>query len=315
MRRVLAVLAAAVALAGCRNVYVVSDKANSGIPFFPLEAVDATTSVYEQRWYELELVTTWQRAVQNGKAVVPGAAGAFTTSVIRFTTSEEAARFLAAEFGLATSAAGAYDKVFPMMRDLATSKGKLDATEPATVGLSADLLAFPLVKRERRRQHVPSARPLYLNSTVPFGGKGNAVVELSENGTLTKATADVADELPGGVLALLGAATGSDAATAVLSRAVGVAEATQAKGESVIGAISLRLTPVRRLYAVTVAHDASTKDEECAPGKMLKSGSCHVNLVIEVRRGQERADAPPKSGADAITFSGSVELPKERSGK
>ncbi len=306
-------------LAGCANVYDVRSGGNKGIPFFPLEAVDTVTAVYEQRWYEVDLTTTWKlppapaAAGKNAKPPAPAPErGTFTTTLLRFTPSNAAARAVASGFGMATSPTGAYDIAFGKMRDY--QKNELQLAEPEPPPSIDEIRKLPLARLERRREHVPTARPLYLNSTVPFGGKNDATIELSEKGTLTKVSANIEDQLPGSVLSLLGTVAGSEAAKVAMSKAVGAAESLQGETKNVLTAVALRLTPVRRLFTLTILRGAAD-EQDCvlssASDPVARNAACRVSFSVEVQR--VTPDEPAREKADqkdgAISFSGAIKLP------
>jgi hypothetical protein len=184
--------------------------------------------------------------------------------------------------------------------------------------LPADALpgTLKLVAQERLRTQAPAARPLYLNIRVPSGGSVSGEVDLAPNGTMTKASSQVQDLLPGAVVSaggsVLSAALGSSALNTVAAHffAPAVAPAPQAVGSPTVQKVDLTLTWNRRLYTVTVTRPAGTSESSCgALASMLKfpaqpgpppaqpaaapADTCRASVSVETRRGGDADQAKP----------------------
>jgi hypothetical protein len=207
---------------------------------------------------------------------------------------------------------------------------KLTLSEPPLV--SPDTLPgmLKLVGQERSRTQAPAARPLYFNIRVPSGGTVSGEIDLAANGTMTKSSSQVQDQLPGAVASaassVASAALGSTALNTMAAHffAPAAAPALQAVGAPTVQKVDLTLTWIRRIYTVAITRPAGTPESSCGtlasllkfpvqPGAQpgtTQADSCRAGVSIETKRGGDDGKAKSAKDDDSIRINGSITLPK-----
>lgn len=341
-------------LAACSHpgsLYQVSALPNGGVPFLPIESVDTETSTYEQPWLELDVTGKFKPHTEAGPAVSAGprqstaaAKGVpespdttFTRTIAVYTrdlspATVELVRRRYADFIGAANAAKAWDgSGVQLLNDAAPRDGRpgpLSLTVP-DVARDVNKVRRDLVRvaAESTRTQVPAARPLYYNVQVPRGGTANAEIDLASNGTMTKATSQKEDKLPGAVLSavssvasgVLGSSSLNTLASHFFAPAVAPPKLEGAGGLDVL-AVDFAVVPVRRLYTITIAHPSGMLAADCGDTAELLDGAspwgCRASLTISVVPPGARVagDHAETRDPNRLGFSGSVTLPEAGKG-
>jgi hypothetical protein len=212
---------------------------------------------------------------------------------------------------------------------------RLSLAEPPILP-GASLVERSLIAQERSRIQAPAASPLYYNIRVPSGGTVSGELDLAANGTMTKATSQVQDQLPGSIAtavgSVAGAALGSGALNTLTAHFFAPAQAPQPQGQGVpsVKKVDLAITRMRRVYTVTITRSVGTTDTACGVKGLLSpatasnptsqgpSGSqeppqsppspetCWLSTTVQTNRG---GDDKPKSAKDSDDATTSPKTP------
>lgn len=301
------VVVVVVGLAGCGhpgNLYQVTSSPDGGVPFLPIETLDVDTYTYEQSWLVLTVTGTFKaHATPATRAPASSAStggdGAFAKTVLVYTRDLSAdtvdlVRQRYAEYLGAGNAALAWDASAGQLLSDMGSKGRpgpLSFAAPAPYGRVSDMRALPRLAVARTRVQVPAATPLYYNVRVPRGGTANAELDLASNGTMTKASSDKQDQLPGAIVTAAGSVISSVLGSSVLNTVAAsllaprtAAPQAQGAGNLDVLAVSFAIVPVRRLYTLSVTHPPGTSIAACGDlGALLEAGTafgCRASLLV-----------------------------------
>jgi hypothetical protein len=300
------VLLAAIALLflGCAShpVYTVYTSSGSsttpptqlpGIPFYQLEPVEVNTTSYDQPWAEMSVAVTTKTSagLEN------------TTHHVRYIEDLPYAFDLSARFAKAPDAVVAVRSV--VAEYVASPSDKLRTAEPAQLE-PKDLIKLRVIAVDRKRMQVVSLVPYYINSTVPFGGSGNATVVLGADGSLTSASSQVSDQLPVAVAGAIGALGGA-AAGPIMSSILGGAAPPTVTLHSVDAPlptkVDVKMVVVHRVYTVTSSRPTALGDAACDVRLALEEPlvampSCRIGLSVKI----VRPDAPPTPSPTPLTI-------------
>jgi hypothetical protein len=158
-----------------------------------------------------------------------------------------------------------------------------------------------LVSNESKSfQFVDYSKPYYLNTRNPFIGSANVSAELSAQGTLTKATAEISDQTLSTVLGLLPV---KEVLTSVLVPSAGPQAGLNPR-------YTYKLTDERVpvLHTLAIVHDMATVT--CSPRAPIGPGSM-ADRYSYTRTLPGSAGKAAEENANAITLSGQINLPKK----
>jgi hypothetical protein len=321
---VISVIAVVAGLAGCGhpgNLYQVTSSPDGGVPFLPIETLDVDTYTYEQSWLVLTVNGTFKTHAATPAARTPAAAaatgsdGAFPKTVVVYTRdlstdTVDLVRQRYAEFLGAGNAALAWDaSAGQLLNDLGfkVRPGPLSFAAPPVQSRVSDIRALPRLAVARTRVQVPAATPLYYNVRVPRGGTANAELDLASNGTMTKASSDKQDQLPGAIVTAAGSAISAVLGSSVLNTVAGTllaprvaAPQAQSAGNLDVLAVSFAIVPARRLYTLSVTHPPGSPITACGDlGALLEAGTafgCRASLLVasDNAAGDKPKDGQPK---------------------
>jgi hypothetical protein len=278
---------------GHHSVFQVGPQGNGGVPFLPIRTMAKTTTVYGQRWVELSVTGTFltePTLADKKKGVAPKE---FTKTVVAFADRDGAAKIYG-QFVQAPDLVKAWSVTGLQMAG-EEAAGKLSALAPPQVP-TASVSTLPVVSVVRARIQVPDDTPLYMNVDVPNGGTANASVELNENGTLSKASAEKQDQLPGAALTAVGtvasAALGSDALTALATHYFPAPATPNSVNGQTITKVDFQMTEVLRTYVVTEISSPGAEADCAKPENEIR---CQRSVTITVQRGDAPKGAPDDS--------------------
>jgi hypothetical protein len=297
MQLLLAIIA--ILFLGCAGhpVYTVYTSAGSataaatqlpGIPFYQLEPVEVNTVSYDQSWAEMSVAVT---------SKTPAGVES-TTHHDRYTEDLQYAHDLYAKFGKASDAVVAVHSC--VAEYVANPTGKLSTAEPPQLA-AKDFLKLTPVSVSRQRLQVVGLTPYYINSTVPFGGTGSATVALGADGSLTSATGQITDSMPGAVAGAVGAIGAAAAVPLVTSLAGGYAAstvtATSVSALPLPTKVEARMQVIHRIYTVVSSRPVALGDAACDVAYALESPlvampACRISLAVNVVR-PATVPAPP----------------------
>jgi hypothetical protein len=302
MRLLFALIANLCIACGGGSVYAVYPTASPttklpGIPFYPLEPVEVNTTTYDQAWAEMHMDVTSRSSagVEN------------TAHHVRYTTDLKYAASLYARFSstpdavMATHTAGAE-----------FLSNTLSDSEPEQLA-PKEMLKLKPVAVDRKRLQMVSLTPYYINSSVPFGGSGNAAVVLGADGSLTSASSQVSDTLPGAIVSTIGSLGSAAVSPLMTSVAGGLMPSTVTANSGVSTPVPLRVEMkfviVHRVYTVTVSRKVEDGDSYCDIAFSLEEPltaipSCRVGLAVKVIRTD--STVPPAVAPMTITVAGPV---------
>lgn len=295
-RLLLALLANLCVACGGGSVYAVYPTANPatklpGIPFYPLEPVEVNTTTYDQAWAEMRMdVTSRSTAgVEN------------TAHHVRYTTDLKYAASLYARFTRAPDAVMATHTAGAEFLSNTLSDEEPEQLAPK------EMLKLKPVAVARQRLQMVSLTPYYINSSVPFGGSGNAAVVLGADGSLTSASSQVSDTLPGAIVSTIGS-LGSAAVSPLMTTVAGGLVPSTVTANSSASAplptrVELKSVIVHRVYTVTVSRKVEDGDSYCDVAFSLEDPltampSCRVGLAVKI----VRTDVPPTPAVAPMTI-------------
>jgi hypothetical protein len=264
-----------------------------GIPFYQLEPVEVNTTSYDQPWAEMAVAVTTKTpaGVEN------------TVHHVRYIEDLQYAADLVARFAKAPDAVVAVRSV--VAEYVADAQGKLRTAEPPQLE-PVDFLKLKPIAVDRKRMQVVSLVPYYINSTVPFGGSGNANVVLGADGSLTSASSTVSDQLPLAIVGAIGALGGAAAGPIMTSILGGAAPPTvtlHSADAPLPTKVDAKMVVVHRIYTVTSARPTALGDAACDVRYALESPlvampNCRIGLSVKI----VRPDAPPTPSPTPLTI-------------
>lgn len=270
-----------------------------GIPFYQLEPVEVNTTSYDQPWAEMNVAVTTKTSagLEN------------TTHHVRYIEDLQYAADLTARFAKAPDAVVAVHSV--VAEYVASPSDKLRTAEPPQLE-PKDIIKLKVIAVDRKRMQVVSLTPYYINSTVPFGGSGNANVVLGADGSLTSASSTVTDQLPTAVAGAIGALGGAASGPIMTSILGGSAPSTvtlHSADAPLPSKVESKMVVVHRVYTITSSRPTALGDAACDVRTALEDPlvampSCHIGMSIKV----VRPDGPPAPAPTpvAITVAGPV---------
>jgi hypothetical protein len=308
MRALLAVIA--VLLLGCAShpVYTIYTSSGSstmpptqlpGIPFYQLEPVEVNTISYDQPWAEMSVAVTTKTpaGLEN------------TTHHVRYIEDLQYAFDLSARFAKAPDAVVAVRSV--VSEYVENLSHKLATSEPPQLE-PVGIVKLKVIAVDRKRMQVVSLMPYYINSTVPFGGSGNATVVLGSDGSLTSASSQVTDQLPVAIAGAVGALGGAAAGPIMSSILGGSAPPTVTLHSSdapLPTRVENKMVVVHRVYTITSSRPVALGDAACDVRYALESPlvampNCRIGLSVKIVRPD--IPPPPPPTPVSITVAGPV---------
>ena len=294
-------------LGGCGGpLYTVSDNPNSGIGFYEYEAIYTKTAVYEQSWTEFEVTATWGPDTENAP---------HKTVHRTYVSSAKCAGTIAASFAQAPTVEDGFNAIRQQLMSPTPKKlhgmdcegTEFSLTPPPLLNFSAinshnPELALRSVTFDRK--HVPALTPRYINVNRPAMGQASATITLNQNGTLASAAGEVAGDVASKVFDLISKVVEKlpiqEAVSSVL-RLEGDTKKESIAANKVPRLLALKVTPVSRLYSVTV------KCGSCSGLPSANDSTAQLTIVEKRLDKQEDKTAEGKQ----FKFSGAVEMPKE----
>lgn len=264
-----------------------------GIPFYQLEPVEVNTTSYDQPWAEMSVAVTTKTptGLEN------------TTHHVRYIEDLQYAADLTAKFAKAPDAVVAVRSA--VSEYMAAPTDKLRTAEPTQLA-PKDILKLTPIAVDRKRMQVVSLMPYYINSTVPFGGSGNANVVLGADGSLTSASSQVTDQLPVAVAGAIGALGGATAGPIMTSILGGTAPATvtlHSTDAPLPTKVESKTVVVHRVYTITTSRPTALGDTMCdiqlaLENPLMAIPNCHIGLSVKV----VRPDAAPTPATAPLTI-------------